>query len=81
MADIREAVGDSIGLTLRVSLDESIGDLGFSNAEFRDFVEMNSELPDFWDLARGTWEDCSGPSRIKREAAQESRRKEVRELM
>jgi dimethylamine/trimethylamine dehydrogenase len=70
VADIRDAVGDCMGLTMRVSLDETIGDLGFSNAEVREFVEMNRNLPDLWDLAHGTWEDCSGPSRFKEEAAQ-----------
>lgn len=70
IADMREAVGDTMGITLRVSLDETIGDLGFSNAEVREFVEMNRNLPDLWDLAQGTWEDCSGPSRFKEEAAQ-----------
>lgn len=71
IADMRDAVGDSMGLTLRVSLDESIGELGFSNAEVREFIEMNRDLPDLWDLAHGTWEDCSGPSRFKDESAQE----------
>ena len=33
--------------------------------EVRDFIEMHSDLPDLWDLAHGTWEDCSGPSRFK----------------
>ncbi|MDE0850616.1 FAD-dependent oxidoreductase [Yoonia sp.] len=70
IADMRDAVGDTMGITLRVSLDETIGDLGFSNAEVREFVEMNRNLPDLWDLAQGTWEDCSGPSRFKEEAAQ-----------
>ncbi|MCZ4348215.1 oxidoreductase, partial [Devosia neptuniae] len=41
IGDIRDAVGDSMAIALRVSLDETIGDLGFSNAEVRDFVEMN----------------------------------------
>lgn len=71
ISDIKAAVGDTMGVTLRVSLDETIGDLGFSNAEVRDFVEMNRNLPDLWDLAQGTWEDCSGPSRFKEEAAQQ----------
>ncbi|WP_417672915.1 NAD(P)-binding protein [Pseudodonghicola sp.] len=71
IADMRDAVGDTMGLTLRVSLDEHIGALGFSNAELREFIEMNADLPDLWDLAQGTWEDCSGPSRFKDEAAQE----------
>ena len=80
VADIRDAVGDTMGLTLRVSLDESIGDLGFSNAEVRDFIEMNRNLPDLWDLAQGTWEDCSGPSRFKEEAAQEALVRGIHEL-
>ncbi len=71
VADFRDAVGDTMGVTLRVSLDEVIGDLGFTNSEVRDFIEMHAELPDLWDLAHGTWEDCSGPSRFKEEAAQQ----------
>ncbi len=71
IGDIRDAVGDKVAIALRVSLDETIGELGFSNAEVRDFVEMNKDLPDIWDLARGTWEDCSGPSRFKEEASQQ----------
>ena len=80
IADMRDAVGDTMGITLRVSLDETIGDLGFSNAELRDFIAMNAELPDLWDLAMGTWEDCSGPSRFKEEAAQEQWVTGIREL-
>lgn len=71
VADLRDAVGDTMGLTLRLSLDEMIGELGFAHSEVRDFIGMHSELPDLWDLAHGSWEDCSGPSRFKEEAAQE----------
>ncbi|GAA4219990.1 dimethylamine/trimethylamine dehydrogenase [Sagittula marina] len=78
--DMREAVGEEMALTLRVSLDETIGELGFSNAEVRDFIEMNRDLPDLWDLAQGTWEDCSGPSRFKEEAAQETLVRGIKEL-
>ena len=80
VADMRDAVGDTMALTLRVSLDETIGELGFSNAELRDFIEMNRDLPDLWDLAQGTWEDCSGPSRFREEAAQHELVKGIREL-
>jgi dimethylamine/trimethylamine dehydrogenase len=80
IADMRDAVGDRMALTLRVSLDETIGDLGFSNAEVRDFIAMNADLPDLWDLAMGTWEDCSGPSRFKEEAAQEEWVRGIRDL-
>jgi dimethylamine/trimethylamine dehydrogenase len=34
-------------------------------------IEMHSDLPDLWDLARGAWEDCSGLSRFKEEGAQQ----------
>ncbi len=80
IADMRDAVGDTMALTLRISLDETIGNLGFSNAEVRDFVSINAELPDLWDLAMGTWEDCSGPSRFKEEAAQEAWVTGIRDL-
>ncbi len=71
IADLRDAVGDTMGITLRLSLEEMIGEHGFSNSEVRDFIEMHSELPDLWDLAHGAWENCSGPSRFKEEAAQQ----------
>ena len=80
IADMRDAVGDTMGITLRVSLDETIGELGFSNAEVREFVDMNRNLPDLWDLAQGTWEDCSGPSRFKEEAAPHELVKGIHEL-
>jgi len=75
-----DAVGSSCAMTLRLSLDEMIGDLGFSNAELRDLIEMNKDVPDLWDLAHGTWEDCSGPSRFKPEAAQEDLVRGIRQL-
>lgn len=68
----RDAIGDKCGLTLRLSLDEIVGELGFANAELRDLIEMHADLPDLWDLAHGTWEDCSGASRFKEECAQEA---------
>ena len=76
----RDAIGDTCGLTLRISLDEMIGNLGFANSEVRDMIEMHSDLPDLWDLAHGAWEDCSGPSRFKGEAAQEDLVKGIRNL-
>ena len=69
--DAKDEIGDTCGITLRLSLDEMIGDLGFANTEVRDMIEMHADLPDLWDLAHGAWEDCSGSSRFKEEAAQE----------
>ncbi len=70
VSDAKDAIGDTMGITLRLSLDELVGELGFANSEVRDFIEMHKDLPDLWDLAHGAWEDCSGPSRFKEEAAQ-----------
>jgi dimethylamine/trimethylamine dehydrogenase len=72
VAEARDTIGDACGITLRLSLDEMVGELGFANSEVRDLIEMHGDLPDLWDLAHGAWEDCSGPSRFKEEAAQES---------
>lgn len=76
----RDAIGDTCGLTLRISLDEMIGELGFANSEVRDMIAMHADLPDLWDLAHGAWEDCSGPSRFKDEAAQEDLVAGIRKL-
>jgi len=68
--DAREETRGEMAISLRMSLHEG-GAFGFSNAELRDFIAMHGELPDVWDLAHGTWEECSGTSRFKGEAAQE----------
>jgi dimethylamine/trimethylamine dehydrogenase len=69
--ECKDAVGDSCGIVLRLSLHETLGELGFANSEVRDLVEMHAELPDMWDLAHGTWSECSGPSRFSDEASQQ----------
>jgi len=79
VADAREETKGEMAISLRLSLHEE-GTLGFSNAEARDFIAMNSDLPDLWDLAHGTWENCSGTSRFVPEAAQEDLVRGIREL-
>ena len=69
--DAHNTIGDKMAITLRLSLEELTGDLGFANSELRYFVEMHADLPDLWDFAHGAWEDCSVPSRFKEEAAQQ----------
>ena len=81
VADVREAVGDTMGITLRLSLDEVVGDdLGFSNSELKDFIAMHKDLPDLWDLAHGSWEDCSVPSRFGEEGAQQDLVQGIKDL-
>jgi len=80
VSDVRDALGDSMAITLRVSLDEMIGGLGFANSEVRDFIGMHSDLPDVWDLAHGTWEECSATARFSEEAAQQDLVRGIRDL-
>ena len=68
--DAREETKGEMAISLRLSLHEA-GKLGFSNAELRDFIAMHGDLPDIWNLAHGTWADCSGTSRFTPEAAQQ----------
>lgn len=77
--EAREVTKGEMGITLRLSLHED-GALGLSNAELRDFIALNSELPDLWDLAHGTWENCSGTSRFKDEGAQEDLVRGIKQL-
>jgi dimethylamine/trimethylamine dehydrogenase len=79
IAELREEMRGEMAITLRLSLHEA-GALGFSNAEVRDFIALNSDLPDLWDLAHGTWENCSGTSRFVPEAAQEDLVRGIKEL-
>jgi len=79
VAEAREEMRGEMAITLRLSLHEA-GALGFSNAEVRDFIAMNSDLPDLWDLAHGTWESCSGTSRFVPEAAQEDLVRGIKDL-
>ena len=76
----RDAVGDRCAITLRISLHELSGDLGFSNNEVRELIAMHSDLPDLWDLAHGTWADCSAPSRFAPEGSQQPLVEGVRDL-
>jgi dimethylamine/trimethylamine dehydrogenase len=77
--DAREETKGEMAISLRLSLHEG-GAFGFSNAELRDFIQMHGDLPDIWDLAHGTWEECSGTSRFKGEGAQEDLVRGIRAL-
>ncbi len=75
----REATKGEVAISVRLSLHEA-GEGGFSNAEVRDLIGLHAELPDLWDLAHGTWEQCSGTSRFKDEGAQEDLVRGIKEL-
>ena len=71
IVDTKEAVGDTCAVPVRLLADEGLGDGGITNAEIRDVVAMLAELPDLWDFAHGSWEECSGTSRFKPEGHME----------
>jgi dimethylamine/trimethylamine dehydrogenase len=77
ITECREAVGDTMAVGIRLSLDERGG---LENAEVRDLIAMHSDLPDLWDLGHGSWEACSGTSRFADEGAQEPLVRGIREL-
>jgi dimethylamine/trimethylamine dehydrogenase len=66
----REATRGEVAVSVRLSLHEA-GAGGFTNEELRELVALHPELPDLWDFAHGTWEDCSATSRFAPEGAQE----------
>jgi dimethylamine/trimethylamine dehydrogenase len=77
--EARDETKGALAITLRLSLHEA-GQMGFSNAELRDFIAMHGDLPDLWDLAHGTWEACSGTSRFTGEGHQEDLVKGIKAL-
>ncbi len=70
ISECRDAVGDRCAITVRLSLDDQIDGSGFTNSELRELVAMHHDLPDLWDFAHGSWEDCSSSSRFSEESSQ-----------
>ncbi|MFT5506145.1 MAG: dimethylamine/trimethylamine dehydrogenase [Gammaproteobacteria bacterium] len=70
--DTKEAVGDTMGVIVRFSVDELRGSEGLeANKEGRGIVEMLAELPDLWDVNIAEWENDSMTSRFADEGYQE----------
>ena len=69
--EVMDEVGDTMAVSIRLSLQELGDQYSLTNNEIRDCIEMHSTLPDLWDLAQGAWEDCSGTSRFVEEGAQQ----------
>ncbi len=66
LEDTKEAVGDTMAVAIRFSVDELMGEQGFTSAgEGRDFIEMIADVPDLWDVNISSWENDSATSRFK----------------
>lgn len=72
LEDTKDAVGDTCAVALRFSVDELLGQTGFtSQAEGRELIEMLAELPDLWDVNISGWENDSATSRFSAAGYQE----------
>ena len=70
--DTKDAVGDTMGVAVRFSVDELRGPEGLeADKEGREIVEMLAELPDLWDVNVAEWENDSQTSRFAEEGYQE----------
>jgi len=69
--DTKDAVGDTMGVACRISVDELIGPEGLHAEEARDIIAHLAEVPDLWDLTLSSWDNDSQTSRFSEEAYQE----------
>jgi dimethylamine/trimethylamine dehydrogenase len=70
--EAKEAVGDTMGVSVRFAVDELRGEEGLEcNKEGREIVEMLAELPDLWDVNVAEWHNDSKTSRFSEEGHQE----------
>ncbi len=70
--DTKDAVGDTMGVIVRFSVDELRGAEGLeADKEGREIVEMLAELPDLWDVCIAEWDNDSQTSRFSDEGFQE----------
>ncbi len=70
--EAKDAVGDTMGVIVRFSVDELRGTEGLeAHKEGREIVEMLAELPDLWDVCLAEWSNDSQTSRFSEEGFQE----------
>ncbi len=70
--DAKDAVGDTMGVIARFSVDELRGAEGLeADKEGREIIEMLAELPDLWDICLAEWHNDSQTSRFSDEGYQE----------
>ena len=69
--DTKDAVGDTMGVACRISVDELLGEEGLHAAEARDIISHLAEVPDLWDLTLSSWDNDSQTSRFSEEGYQE----------
>lgn len=72
IGDVRDAVGDTCGIAVRLAVDELMGAEGLTHdGEARDVVTALAEEPDLWDVNLSGWSNDSQTSRFSDEGFQE----------
>ena len=70
--DTKEAVGDKMGVVVRLAVDELMGERGIlAEREGHAVMDMLGELPDLWDVNCSNWDNDSITSRFAEEGFQE----------
>ena len=72
LEDTKEAVGDTCGIAIRLSMSSGGPDGAPKAEEKRELVELLKDLPDLWDLSVHDYTFEMGSSRFVKEAALES---------
>ncbi len=66
LTDVKEAVGDTCAVALRLAVDEPWGAEGIeAHLEGRDIVSMLAEIPDLWDVNISDWSRDSATARFQ----------------
>ena len=72
VADLKDAVGDTCAIAIRLAVDELMGSDGIEHEnEGRDVIEALGEEPDLWDVNLSDWSNDSQTSRFAKEGFQE----------
>ncbi|RVJ99138.1 oxidoreductase [Sinorhizobium meliloti] len=70
--DVREAIGDTCALAVRLAVDELMGPSGITcEGEGKDIISAVGELPDLWDVNLSDWSNDSQTARFSEEGYQE----------
>ncbi|RVE89829.1 NAD(P)-binding protein [Sinorhizobium meliloti] len=70
--DVREAIGDTCALAVRLAVDELMGPSGITcEGEGKDIISALGELPDLWDVNLSDWSNDSQSARFSEEGYQE----------
>ena len=70
--EVKDEVGDTCAIAVRMAVDELLGPSGITAAEDgREILALLAELPDLWDVNVSSWENDSMTSRFAPEGYQE----------